>query len=129
MALRLPATYPAVRALAPIVSEKILERSDWGSYTTFDREINFDGLKLVVVTFSHRPNDYMVAGAVIRGPQWSGISPLHVGEPISSALLESVTKKQAPRNGVVQLEGDTEGLHISLADGKVTEIIYYCYTG
>src|SRR5207253_7062519 len=63
--LKLPETYDALRKIGPLKGEKLLREQDRGSYRARFREMQFNGLRLAVVTYSNDPEKYQVVSAEI----------------------------------------------------------------
>jgi hypothetical protein len=126
--LRLPKSFKAVRALAPIKRERILKTEDQGTYTVTHRELRFNGLELVLATFSNKPNQYQLSKAILSTPAWKIGGPLRVGAPAKSAL-RGLTKEELPKEGELEFSGDTDSLRVTLAAGRVLDMEYSCHTG
>ena len=126
--ITLPWSYAEVRKLGPLIKEEVLRTYNWDDYKTQDRSLIFQGLELVVVTFSNEPDKYMLSSAKLTGPQWRITGKLRVGNTAAFAL-RGIPFKSVPRNGNVSLGGDTDSIGIKLSNGRITEVYYACYTG
>ena len=128
--LTLPATLPALLALAPRHGEKNLETQRWEGYTTTHKQIFFDGLAVDVITYSNDPDKYSLGSVTIRSAAWARLAPFAVGEDV-----DSVRAKLGPiANDDWQLRsvyaGENESVRFQATrGGKVSAIIYECYTG
>lgn len=76
--LVLPATYPKLKALGPLLGERTVEIDKWDHAERKDLE--FDGLALRVITFRDDPTLYMVVLASVSKPTWRITGPFRVGQ-------------------------------------------------
>ena len=128
--LRLPATLPALLALGPRLGEESLETQRWAGYTTTRKRLRFDGLSIEVVTYSNDAGKYSLAAATIRSAAWAKLAPFTVGETTEAvrAKLGSVSKDDVQLRSIYA--GENESVHFETTRaGKVSAIIYECYTG
>jgi len=128
--LRLPSTLPGLLALAPRHGEKKLETQRWEGYTATRMQIFFDGLAVDLVTYSNDPNRYSLERATIRSAAWASLASFAVGEDIESvrATFGDVAKHDAQLRSVYSSENESVRFETTKA-GKVSAIIYECYTG
>jgi len=124
--LRLPKTYRAVRALAPLKRERVLRKEDQDGYAVVHRELRFNGLELELVTFSNKPNQYVLSGAILSSPSWKIGGQLRVGAP-AKAALRGLLKKDLPKEGELEFTGDTDSIRVTLARGRVLDVEYSCH--
>jgi hypothetical protein len=125
--LKLPKSYKALRALAPLRREKVLGKEDRDGYTVTYRELRFTGLELEVVTFSNDPSRYLVSSAVLSTPAWKIGGQLRVGSPAKSAL-RGLARDELPKEGELEFSGETDSIHVTLAAGRVLDVEYSCNT-
>jgi hypothetical protein len=93
--------------------------------TETHRELRFSGLELVVVTFSDRPNQYVLSRAIVSSRAWRIGGQLRVGSPARSAL-KGLQAKDLPRDGELEFSGDTDSIRVALAAGRVLDVEYSC---
>jgi hypothetical protein len=127
--LRLPNTLPALTQLAPVLKIEDLGAERWEGYTTTRRRIRFAGLTVGVVAYSNDSNRYSLETVEIRGGQWSRIAPFAVGETIESVrgkLGEIAVDDETLRS---TYSGENESLRFETKSGRVSAVIYQCYTG
>ena len=130
LSLRLPSTLPGLLALAARHGEKKLETQRWEGYTTTRTQVLFDGLAVDLVTYSNDPNKYSLERATIRSAAWAKLAPFAVGEDIDAvrATLGDLAKDDWQLRSVYSSENESIRFETTKA-GKVSAIIYECYTG
>jgi hypothetical protein len=113
--------------MAPLQSEKALEAEDWGTFQRVFRQLNFDGLSVVVITHSDG-SPPMLSSVDVRSPHWEIAGPLRVGQPASDFF--SLVGKGKVGDGVWNISqvGPSE-LLLKVEDGRIAAIQYACYTG
>jgi hypothetical protein len=126
--LNLPKSYKAVRGLGQLRRERVLKTEDFGTHTVNHRELRFNGLELVLVTASNKPNQYAVSKAVLSSRAWRIAGPLRVGTPAQTAL-RGLQARHLPREGELEFEGDTDSIRVNLAAGRVLDVEYSCSSG
>lgn len=119
--VQLPKSYKAVRGLGHLRRERVLKSED----TATHRELRFNGLELVVVTFSDRPNQYVLSKAIVSSRAWRIGGQLRVGSPARSAL-KGLQAKDLPRDGELEFSGDRDSVRVNLAAGRVLDVEYSC---
>jgi hypothetical protein len=125
--LHLPKSFLALRSIGKIRSEKVLEVTDWGTYKSEDRELIFDGLKLIVITFTN-DSKYMVARATITSSVWKFAGGFRVGDSVNS-VMHRFNDKGSQEVEMLRFGGDTDSVDFSVSNGRVIIIDYSCYTG
>ena len=125
--VRLPKTYKALRVLAPLKRERVLQKEDEGTHTVTYRELRFTGLELEVVTYSNKPNQYVLSSAVLSTPAWRIGGQLRVGTAAKIAL-KGLAKQGVPSDGEMEFNGDTDSIRVTLARGRVLDVEYSCGT-
>ena len=126
--LNLPKSYKAVRGLGQLQRERVLKTEDHGTHTISHRELRFNGLELVLVTASNKPNQYAVSKAVLSSRTWKITGQLRVGTPAKTAL-RGLYARDLPREGELEFEGDTDSIRVALAAGRVLDVEYSCSSG
>lgn len=128
-AVRLPATLPELLAMAPVLSQQVLQVEQWEGYKATRKKVRFAGLTLGLVTFSNDPGRYSLASAEIRSEAWLRISPFGVGQDIDviRRRLGRVAEDDLDLRSVYS--GENESVHFQTRSGRVTAVIYECYTG
>jgi hypothetical protein len=91
------------------------------------RELRFNGLELVVVTFSNKPNQYLLSKAILSSPAWKIGGQLKVGSAAKSAL-RGFQQQALPKDGELEFGGDTDSVRVTLAAGRVLDVEYSCHT-
>lgn len=119
--IRLPKSYKALRRMAVLKREKVLEEGEHGTF----RELRFVGLELVVHTTPGDPDRYQLARAFFSTSKWRIMGPLRVGAPARLALKD-LKPKSVPRFGAVTLEGDADSVLLTVAGGRLQEVEYEC---
>jgi hypothetical protein len=122
--IKLPKSYKALRRMALLKREKVLNEEDHGSYRTHARELRFVGLEMVVFTTTGKPDHYQLARATFTTSKWRIMGPLRVGAPASLALKGLA--KAIPGHAEVTLEGDQDSVLLTVAGGRIQEIDYEC---
>ena len=127
--LRLPATLPALNTMAPLVSTLILEVEKHEGYTATRKVLRFKGLTLGVVTFSNDPTRYALDSAEISSSAWRNIAPFRVGQRIEAAhkLLGVIADPDLYLRSTYT--GEAESVRFESRSGRITSVIYECYTG
>lgn len=118
--VKLPQSYKAVRGIGHLKRERVLKTDDNGT----QRELRFNGLELVVVIPSDKPNQYRLSKAILTTPNWRIAGPLRVGAPANSALRGLL--RDPPKDGEVEFTGDSDSIRINLARGRVFDVEYSC---
>lgn len=126
--IKLPKSYKALRALAPLKREKTLAVRDLGTHQAYERELRFAGLELVVITYSNKPDQYLLSRASLSSPKWKIGGQLRIGSQATSAL-RGMPIKEIPKNAELELNGDADSIHVAVSGGRVQEVDYECYTG
>ncbi len=119
--LQLPRTYKALRTMGHLRRERVLKTQDTGVL----RELRFNGLELEVITPPGKPNQYVVAKAIVTTRAWRIAGPLRVGTPVRSAL-KGLQPKSLPGDGEVELNGDGDSIRVNVARGRVLDFEYSC---
>lgn len=122
--VQLPKSYKAVRTLGQLRRERVLKTEDSATH----RELRFNGLELVVVTFADRPNRYVLSRAIVSSRAWRIGGPLRVGSP-AKAALKGLQAKDLPRDGELEFSGDRDSVRVNLAAGRVLDVEYSCNAG
>jgi hypothetical protein len=126
--LHLPATYQAVRSIGQLREEKVLEVRDWDTYKTEYRRLVFNGLQLEIATFTNDESRYLVAGVLVTSPGWSFAGGFRVGDSIDNVETRLGIHGAAVKNEI-NVSGDADALRFGISRGKVSRIVYECYTG
>jgi len=100
---------------------------DQGTQTLTHRELRFNGLELVVVTSSSKPNQYVVSRAILSSRNWQIAGQLRVGSPAKSALRGLAN--EVPKEGELEFSGATDSIRVNLAAGRVLDVEYTCSPG
>lgn len=127
--LRLPPRLPEVMKLGSIAREEVQEVEKWDGYTTTRKFIEFSGFTLGLVTFSNDPNRYMVSFAEITSPRWSRIAPFRVGESLQSVRRKLGSAAATDPELKAKYGSEADDVSFQYARGKITKIVYACYTG
>jgi hypothetical protein len=126
--VQLPKSYKAVRGLGHLRRERVLRTEDQGTHTVTHRELRFNGLELVLVTSSDKPNQYVLSKAILSSRAWRIGGQLRVGSP-ARAALKGLQAKDLPKDGELEFSGDKDSIRINLAAGRVLDVEYSCSTG
>jgi hypothetical protein len=125
--VRLPKTYRALRVLAPLKRERVLQKEDEGAYTVTYRELRFNGLELEVVTYSNKPNQYVLSSAVLSTAAWRIGGQLRVGTAARIAL-KGLAPQPYPNDGELEFNGDADSIRVTLSRGRILDVEYSCAT-
>ena len=123
--LKLPITYDALRKIGPLKGEKLLREQDLGAYRARYRDLQFNGLRLGVVTYSNDPDMYKVVSAEIRSPHWKISGPFRQGAalPIRVGDVETKTIRSS---STVEFNGNEDTVRVRLVGRKVSVLTYLC---
>lgn len=124
----LPATLPALRKLGRLQAEDPGEVQQWDDYHTTESVLRFDGLTVMVVTFSNDPDRYHLALLEVSSPRWRVSAPLRIGQP-AGKILRELGVPSAPLSGEWRFAGESDALVLAVRDGLLSRITYDCYTG
>ena len=115
--------------MAPVLSQQVLQVEQWEGYKSTRKKVRFAGLTLGLVTFSNDPGRYSLASAEIRSEAWLRISPFGVGQDtdVIRRRLGRVAEDDDELRSVYS--GENESVHFETRSGRVTAVIYECYTG
>ncbi len=123
--LKLPETYDALRKIGPLRGEKLLREQDFGDYRARYREIQFNGLRLVVVTYSNDPGNYKVVSAEIRSPHWKIAGPFRQGAALPPRVGD-VDTKSIRSSSTVEFSGDADTVRVRLVGRRASVLTYLC---
>ena len=123
--LKLPETYDALRKIGPLKGEKLLREQDRGSYRARFREMQFNGLRLAVVTYSNDPEKYQVLSAEIRSPHWKIAGPFRQGAALPPRVGD-VETKTIRSSATVEFSGAEDTVRVRLVGRKVSVLTYLC---
>ena len=124
-ALKLPETYDALRKIGPLKGEKLVREQDRGTYRARFREMQFNGLRLGVVTYSNDPEKYQVVSAEIRSPHWKIAGPFRQGAALP-ARVGDVETKTLRSGSTVEFSGAEDTVRVRLVGRKVSVLTYLC---
>ena len=125
---KLPSTLQALRNLGPLKSEVQGDAQDWEGYRTVEKWLRFDGLSVLVVTFSNDPSRYSLSIVDITSPRWQVSSRFRIGQSASKPLQElGVSSSQS--NGEWRIAGESDALILVVREGRFAHVSYECYTG
>jgi hypothetical protein len=123
--LKLPETYEALRKIGPLKGEKLLREQDHGSFRARYREMQFNGLRLAVVTYSNDPEKYQVVSAEIRSPHWKIAGPFRQGAALPPRVGD-VETKTIRSSSTVEFSGTEDTVRVRLVGRKVSVLTYLC---
>jgi hypothetical protein len=83
-----------------------------------------------VITYSNDPNRYSLASLTIRSAAWTRLAPFAVGESVDEIRAEARRRREGRLAAAVDLRRESESVHFETTRaGRVSAIIYECYTG
>ena len=123
--LKLPESYDALRKIGPLKGEKLLREQDLGAYRARYRDLQFNGLRLAVVTYSNDPEKYQVVSAEIRSPQWKIGGPFRQGQ-VLPVRVGDVETKTIRSGATVEFSGAEDTVRVRLVGRKVSVLTYLC---
>ena len=121
--LKLPKSYKALRGIGTLLRERVRTTDD----KMTQRELRFNGLELVVLSPSDKPNEYVVSSAVVSTARWKISGPLRVGTSAKIAL-KGLQPKAPPSDGELEFNGDKDSIRVTLQRGRVLDFEYSCST-
>lgn len=125
---KLPSTLQALRNLGPLKSEVQGDAQDWEGYRTVEKLLRFDGLSVLIFTFSNDPSRYSLSVMDITSPRWQVASRFRVGRSASKPLQE-LGVSSPPSNGEWRIAGESDSLILVVREGRFAHVSYECYTG
>jgi len=127
--LRLPATLPELMRLGRVQQETVQGTERWEGYTATRKTVSFQGLVLGIVTFSNQADRYMLSSAEISSASWQKLSPYVVGQPVKT--VRSVLGAAAADDEQLRstYTGESDSIRFETTGGKVSKVVYQCYTG
>lgn len=129
LGLKLPSSYRALRKLAPIEQEQVIEAEETDGADIERRVIIFKGgLELALILYADDADRYAVEAAVVSAPRWRVTGPLYVGLSAGEARQRLRRLHAYPDRS---LGFGSEGGTVSLkqAQGRIVQIAYSCYIG
>jgi hypothetical protein len=125
---KLPSTLPALRSLGPLKSEEQGEVQVWEGHRTVEKWLRFEGLSVLIVTFSNDPNRYALALLEVTSPHWQVASRFRIGQ-FAGEVLRELGVSSPPSNGEWRVAGESDTVLLVVRNGRFTRITYECYTG
>ncbi len=128
LGLKLPPSYRALRKLAPIEQEQVIDAEETDGAEIERRMIIFKGLELALILFPDEADRYRVEAAIVTTPRWRVTGPLYVGLSALAARQKLRSLHAVPDRA---LGFGSEGGNVSLkqARGKIVQIAYSCFVG
>ena len=123
--LKLPESYDALRKLGPLKGERLLREQDHGTYRARFRDLQFNGLRLNVVTYSNDPDKYQVVLAEIRSPHWKIAGPFRQGAALP-VRVGDVETKTIRSSSTVEFSGAEDTVRVRLVGRRVSVVTYLC---
>ena len=123
--LKLPETYDELRKIGPLKGEKLVREQDHGTYRARFREMQFNGLRLGVVTYSNDPDKYQVVSAEIRSPHWKIAGPFRQGAALPPRVGD-VETKTIRSSSTVEFSGAEDTVRVRLVGRRVSVLTYLC---
>ena len=124
--IRLPKSVKALRSIGKLKSERVIEIEK--VMGTEDRELIYEGLRLIIVMAEDDKQNYSIARVNITSPSWKIISNFRVGDTVES-IKKRLNGKTRKVGDWIEVGGDTDTLRFRISNGKVAEIEYQCYRG
>lgn len=127
-ALHLPRTLTAVMNMAPRLNMEILPGELGDGFTTMVRYVQFQGLRLGLVTFSNDAERYLVSYAEIASKRWNHISPFLITSPAALVHFQLGTHAaQDPKLKALYGSRAADVSFILTPRGKLAKVRYACY--
>lgn len=128
LGLKLPSSYRALRKLAPIESEQVIEAEETDGADIERRVIIFKGLELALILFADDADRYLVEAAVVTTPRWRVTGPLHVG--LSTAeVRQRLRRWHAVPDRALGFGSEGGNVSLTQARGRIVQIAYSCFVG
>ena len=115
----------SIRALGKPTAERT--EPGYGQNTEI-RVLQFEGLAVRALFVKGDYRDGLVDSVEVTRPQWGVTADLKVGHPLS-AVAKKAQRPVEPHNAMVKVCGDTDCATFQVSDGRISRIIYECYTG
>jgi hypothetical protein len=126
-ALQLPRKLPEVMGLARLESMEVLPGDPEEGLTSIVRYVQFPGLRLGLVTYSHDARNYRLSYAEIAAQRWGRVSPLRVGVPPALVHFQLGTHFASDPELKRVYGGPAADVSFVLERGRVAKIRYACY--
>lgn len=127
-ALRLPRTLTAVMNMAPRLNMEILPGELGDGFTTMVRYVQFQGLRLGLVTFSNDADRYLVSYAEIASKRWNQVSPFRITASAALAHFQLGTHAEHdPKLKALYGSRAADVSFILTPRGKLAKVRYACY--
>ena len=124
--VRLPHKLSQLRKLGTLREEQTVRVEEWDGYKANEKLFRFTGLHVQVVTYTNDPERYNLAGVFIESEAWT-LSPLRVGSPVSELTRLGAIKPGA--NSTWRFSGESDSLYVEARAGRISRVVYECYTG
>ncbi|MCJ7545397.1 MAG: hypothetical protein MUP30_01030 [Deltaproteobacteria bacterium] len=126
-AIRLPKSLKALRSIGKLKSERIIRIDK--VMGTEDRELIYEGLRLIIVTCKTCQPDYIFSRVNITSPSWNISANFRVGDTVESIEKRLDGKIRKVDDWLEVVGGGSDELRFRISNGKVVEIEYLCYIG
>ena len=123
--LKLPGTYAELRKIGALRGERRVREEDVGAYKLIYRELQFNGLRLGVVTYSNDARKYDITSAEIRTSNWK-IAPFRPGH-LLPAKVGDVSTRELSSTATIEFNGEEDTLRVRLVGRRVSVLTYLCY--
>jgi hypothetical protein len=123
--LKLPKSYDELRKIGALKSEKVLREEDVGPYRVQYRDLQFNGLRLGIVTYSDDPARYDVTSAEIHNASWKIAGPFRQGH-VLPAKVGQIDTKSLSSTATVEFSGDEDVVRVRLVGRRVSTLTYLC---
>jgi hypothetical protein len=125
--LHLPATYDELRRLGTLRDDRVLPGQIAPSPAAEQRELTFNGLRLIILRTKLDPANYQVLSADVTSRTWKVAAPLHVGGLLPLKVAD-VDTRQFRGRGTVEFIGESKDvLRVRRSGRRISSITYLCH--
>jgi hypothetical protein len=124
--LHLPASYEALRRLGALRDDRVLPAPIRPNPAAEQRELSFNGLRLIILRAKLDPANYQVLSADVTGRGWKIAGTLRVGA-LLPVHVGDVDTRQLRGRGVVEFIGESKDvLRVRRSGRRISSITYLC---
>lgn len=125
--LHLPDSYDALRKIGTLRDDRVLPGQIRPNPAAEQRELTFQGLRLIIERAKLDPTNYQVVSAEVTGRGWKIAGLLKVGG-LLPAKVADVDTRQLRGRGVVEFIGEgNDVLRVRRSGRRISSISYLCH--
>lgn len=127
LSIKLPAGLTQLQKMAPLQKQEVIRTEQWDAYQTIEIDLHFVGLTIGAITFTNDHERHNLVSARVSRAAWA-VSPFRIGMRAEPAL-RGLGVKGDVSNGTWRIEGLTDALVVEVRAGRISGVVYDCYTG